>query len=163
MFPRNEDGTIKYDTEIHPTTTWLAMEKLVEKGLTKAIGLSNFNSEQVKDVLDKGTVKPVTNQVECHPYLGQAKLLAFCKERGITITAYSPLGKSLPHSSVGTVSLLRLPGQTLDQAWRRQSAGGPQAEGHCRQVQQDSGPGGAALAGPEGSHRHTQVCHSCQD
>ena len=34
MFPRNEDGTVKYDTEIHPATTWLAMEKLVEKGLT---------------------------------------------------------------------------------------------------------------------------------
>jgi len=92
MFPRNEDGTIKYDTEIHPTTTWLAMEKLVEKGLTKSIGLSNFNSEQIADVLAKGSVKPVTNQVECHPYLGQAKLLDFCKERGITITAYSPLG-----------------------------------------------------------------------
>ena len=107
MFPRNEDGTIKYDTEIHPTTTWLAMEKLVEKGLTKAIGLSNFNSEQVKDVLDKGTVKPVTNQVECHPYLGQAKLLAFCKERGITITAYSPLGSpDRPWAKPGDPSLL---------------------------------------------------------
>ena len=92
MFPKNEDGTIKYDTEIHPTTTWLAMEKLVEKGLTKSIGLSNFNSVQIADVLEKGSVKPVTNQVECHPYLGQAKLLDFCKERGITITAYSPLG-----------------------------------------------------------------------
>ena len=91
-FPKNEDGTIKYDTEIHPTTTWLAMEKLVEKGLTKSIGLSNFNSMQIADVLEKGSVKPVTNQVECHPYLGQAKLLDFCKERGITITAYSPLG-----------------------------------------------------------------------
>ena len=91
-FPKNEDDTIKYDTEIHPTTTWLAMEKLVEKGLTKSIGLSNFNSEQIADVLAKGSVKPVTNQVECHPYLGQAKLLDFCKERGITITAYSPLG-----------------------------------------------------------------------
>ena len=53
MFPRNEDGTVKYDTEIHPTTTWLAMEKLVEKGLTKSIGLSNFNSEQIADVLAK--------------------------------------------------------------------------------------------------------------
>merc|ERR1712130_330760 len=90
--PKNEDGTIKYDNEIHPTTTWLAMEKLVEKGLTKSIGLSNFNSVQIADVLEKGSVKPVTNQVECHPYLGQAKLFDFCKERGITITAYSPLG-----------------------------------------------------------------------
>jgi len=91
-FPKNVDGTTKFDTDIHPTTTWLAMEKLVEKGLTKSIGLSNFNSVQIADVLEKGSVKPVTNQVECHPYLGQAKLFDFCKERGITITAYSPLG-----------------------------------------------------------------------
>ena len=68
------------------------MEKLVKKGLAKSIGLSNFNSEQIKDVLEKGSIKPVTNQVESHPYLGQAKLLAFCKERDITITAFSPLG-----------------------------------------------------------------------
>ena len=93
-YPRNEDGTIKFGDPdpVHPTTTWLAMEKLVKKGLTKSIGLSSFNSEQIADVLAKGSVKPVTNQVECHPYLGQAKLLDFCKERGITITAYSPLG-----------------------------------------------------------------------
>jgi len=90
-YPRNEDGTFKF-SDIHPTTTWLAMEKLVKKGLTKSIGLSSFNSEQIADVLEKGSVKPVTNQVECHPYLGQAKLFEFCKERGITITAYSPLG-----------------------------------------------------------------------
>ena len=90
-YPRNEDGTFKF-SDIHPTTTWLAMEKLVKKGLTKSIGLSSFNSEQITDVLEKGSVKPVTNQVECHPYLGQAKLFAFCKEKGITITAYSPLG-----------------------------------------------------------------------
>ena len=106
-WPRNEDGTIKYDTEIHPTTTWLAMEKLVKKGLAKSIGLSNFNSEQIKDVLEKGSIKPVTNQVECHPYLGQAKLLAFCKERGITITAYSPLGSpDRPWAKPGDPSLL---------------------------------------------------------
>ena len=91
-FPKNEDGSLKYDNEIHPTTTWLAMEKLVGLGLTKSIGLSNFNSEQISDVLSKGSIAPVTNQVESHPYLGQAKLLQFCKERGISLTAYSPLG-----------------------------------------------------------------------
>merc|ERR1712130_1003884 len=108
--PKNEDGTIKYDNEIHPTTTWLAMEKLVEKGLTKSIGLSNFNSVQIADVLEKGSVKPVTNQVECHPYLGQAKLFDFCKERGITITAYSPLGSpDRPWAQPGEPLLLEDP------------------------------------------------------
>jgi len=91
-FPKNEDGSVKYDFDIHPTDTWLAMEKLVEKGLVKSIGVSNFNSVQIADILEKGKIVPATNQVECHPYLNQSKLLNFCKERGITITAYSPLG-----------------------------------------------------------------------
>jgi len=92
--PTNDDGTLRYDTGIHPTTTWLSMEKLVSKGLTLSIGVSNFNSEQIQDILEKGNIKPVTNQVECHPYLSQAKLLKFCQDRDITITAYSPLGSS---------------------------------------------------------------------
>jgi len=108
-YPRNEDGTFKF-SDIHPTTTWLAMEKLVKKGLTKSIGLSSFNSEQIADVLEKGSVKPVTNQVECHPYLGQGKLFAFCKERGITITAFSPLGSpDRPWAKPGEPLLLEDP------------------------------------------------------
>jgi len=109
LYPRNEDGTFKF-ADIHPTTTWLAMEKLVKKGLTKSIGLSSFNSEQISDLLEKGSVKPVTNQVECHPYLGQAKLFAFCKERGITITAFSPLGSpDRPWAKPGEPLLLEDP------------------------------------------------------
>merc|ERR1719516_899295 len=91
-FPKTEAGDVMYDQSIHPTDTWLAMEKLVEKGLVKSIGVSNFNSEQIEDILKRGNIKPVTNQVECHPHLNQEKLINFCKERDITITAYSPLG-----------------------------------------------------------------------
>ncbi|KYQ50361.1 Aldo-keto reductase family 1 member B10 [Trachymyrmex zeteki] len=72
--------------------TWKAMEDVLAKGLTKNIGVSNFNSEQITRLLENATVKPVTNQVECHPYLAQKKLSDFCKERDILITAYSPLG-----------------------------------------------------------------------
>ena len=50
-FPTNPDGSIIYDLENHPNDTYLAMEKLVEKGLAKSIGLSNFNSKQIEDVL----------------------------------------------------------------------------------------------------------------
>lgn len=69
------------------------MERYGRKdGLVKSIGVSNFNSEQIARILSNSTVKPVTNQVESHPYLVQKKLLDFCRERDISLTAYSPLG-----------------------------------------------------------------------
>ena len=89
--PKNENGDIIFDETIHPTDTWLAMEKLVEKGLVRSIGISNFNSEQIKDILKRGSIKPVMLQVECHPYMNQSKLKKFCADKGIAMTAYSPL------------------------------------------------------------------------
>lgn len=91
LFPMNDDKTLAV-SNVDYLDTWKAMESLVTKGLTKNIGLSNFNSEQVERILKNCTIKPVTNQIECHPYLTQKKLSALCKEKGILITAYSPLG-----------------------------------------------------------------------
>lgn len=62
LFPKNPDGTMRYDYTDYKDT-WKAMEKLVEKGLVKAIGLSNFNSRQIDDVLSVATVKPAVLQV----------------------------------------------------------------------------------------------------
>ncbi|KAF4112269.1 aldo-keto reductase family 1 member A1-B isoform X1 [Onychostoma macrolepis] len=90
-FPRKEDGTLLYDN-IDYKLTWAAMEKLVGKGLVRAIGLSNFNSRQIDDVLSVASVKPTVLQVESHPYLAQVELLAHCRDRGLVMTAYSPLG-----------------------------------------------------------------------
>ena len=56
LFPKNPDGSMVYDLSVSPTETWLAMEKLLAKGLVKSIGVSNFNSKQISDVLEKGTV-----------------------------------------------------------------------------------------------------------
>ncbi|XP_073726368.1 aldo-keto reductase family 1 member A1-B isoform X1 [Misgurnus anguillicaudatus] len=90
-FPRKEDGTILYDDTDYKLT-WAAMEKLVGKGLVRAIGLSNFNSRQIDDILSVANIKPSVLQVECHPYLAQVELLAHCRDRGLVMTAYSPLG-----------------------------------------------------------------------
>ena len=78
------------------------MEKCVELNLTKSIGLSNFNSEQINRILSVAKIKPVINQVECHVNLNQKKLREFCTQKGIKITAYSPFGApNTPGSNTG--------------------------------------------------------------
>ncbi|GCC26931.1 hypothetical protein chiPu_0005351 [Chiloscyllium punctatum] len=92
-FPKNPDGTISYDF-IDYKETWKAMETLVRKGLVKAIGLSNFNSRQIDDIISTATIKPAVLQIECHPYLAQNELIGHCQKHGLVVTAYSPLGSS---------------------------------------------------------------------
>lgn len=61
-FPKNADGTVKYDST-HYKETWKALEALVAKGLVKALGLSNFSSRQIDDVLSVASVRPAVLQV----------------------------------------------------------------------------------------------------
>jgi aldehyde reductase len=69
------------------------LEEVKRLGLVKSIGVSNFNSVQIDRLLKEASIPPVTNQVECHPYFNQEKLLNFCRERNITLTGYAPLGQ----------------------------------------------------------------------
>lgn len=109
LMPRRPDGTIRYG-DTHYRDTWVAMEKLVDQGLVKAIGLSNFNARQVDDILSIAKQQPAVNQVECHPYLIQSELLAHCKSRGLAVTAYSPLGSpDRPWAAPGEPLLLEDP------------------------------------------------------
>jgi diketogulonate reductase-like aldo/keto reductase len=72
--------------------TWQAMEQLVHAGLAKNIGVSNFNVGLLRDMLAYATLPPAVLQVEMHPYLTQEKLVRFCHDQGILVTAFSPLG-----------------------------------------------------------------------
>ncbi|KAJ9579568.1 hypothetical protein L9F63_004753 [Diploptera punctata] len=90
LFPEKDGKTLYSDVDY--VDTWKEMEKLVDKGYTKSIGVSNFSAPQLDRILAIAKIKPVTNQVECHPYLNQKKLLDYCKSKNIVITAYSPLG-----------------------------------------------------------------------
>ncbi|KAG2179092.1 hypothetical protein INT43_001942 [Umbelopsis isabellina] len=96
LFPRHEDGSRDLDQEIKGdfTISYLAMEKLVESGKTKAIGVSNFSTHNLDILLKKANIVPAVNQVELHPYLPQHKLLEYCTAKGIHLTAYSPLGST---------------------------------------------------------------------
>jgi len=91
LFPCDSSNML-HGSNVDYLETWAAMEMLVEKGLVKSLGISNFNAAQTQRLLDSCTIKPVTNQVECHPYLNNEKLRQFSAEKGIILTAYAPLG-----------------------------------------------------------------------
>ncbi|CAH1276529.1 unnamed protein product [Diabrotica balteata] len=93
LLPKRPDHeTLGIFSDVDYLDTWKEVEKLAKKGLAKSIGVSNFNKRQLERILANATIKPVNNQIECHPYLNQKKLIAFCKSKDISVTAYSPLG-----------------------------------------------------------------------
>ncbi|KAK4479699.1 hypothetical protein RD792_015230 [Penstemon davidsonii] len=71
---------------------WESMEECKHLGLTKAIGISNFSCRLTQEVLSVAKIPPAVNQVEMNPVWQQKKLRELCREKGIHITAYSPLG-----------------------------------------------------------------------
>ncbi|KAE8613382.1 hypothetical protein XENTR_v10007698 [Xenopus tropicalis] len=93
IYPRDANGKYLY----HKTdlcATWEALEECKDAGLVKSIGVSNFNRRQLELILNKPGLKykPATNQVECHPYFTQPKLLEFSGQHDIVTVGYSPIG-----------------------------------------------------------------------
>jgi len=72
--------------------TWGAMERLVEAGLVKSIGVSNFGVSLIRDLLATASIRPAVLQIESHPYLVQPKLIRYAHQESIAVTAFSPLG-----------------------------------------------------------------------
>jgi D-xylose reductase len=72
--------------------TWQAMEAVYEKGLAKHIGICNYNSGLLHDLMSYATIKPYMLQIESHPYLSQERLIRLAKQYNIQVTAFSPLG-----------------------------------------------------------------------
>ena len=72
--------------------TWAAMEALVDKGLVKQIGVCNYNTGLIHDLMSYARIQPAMLQVEAHPYLSQEKLIRCANGYGIDVTAFSPLG-----------------------------------------------------------------------
>ena len=74
---------------------WKEMEAMVEKGLTKSIGVSNWSVVLLIDLLSYAKIKPVTNQIELNPYFSQKELVTFFQKFGVSLTAFAPVGSPL--------------------------------------------------------------------
>ena len=73
--------------------TYRAIERLYDEKLIRVPGVSNHHESHLREILKVTNTAPAVNQVECHPYLAQKELNAFCKEHEIALTAWSPLGR----------------------------------------------------------------------
>lgn len=102
----NENGLAVLDKTTSLEVVWEAMEKVVDSGLAKSIGLSNFNSKQIERIIKVARIKPANLQVEVSAYFQQKKLREVCNKHGITVCAYGPLGSS------GRVEFYKQFGQT---------------------------------------------------
>ncbi|XP_025835173.1 alcohol dehydrogenase [NADP(+)]-like [Agrilus planipennis] len=89
MVPITEKGRIDMDKSTDHIAIWKMMEKMVDKKMTKDIGLSNFNISQIERVLSHARIPPVNLQVELHVFNQQNKLVNYCRKHNISVTSYS--------------------------------------------------------------------------
>lgn len=75
--------------------TWKALEKLHKEGYTRAIGVCNFATNHLKDLMENAEIMPAVNQIEFHPRLVQNELIEFCKNNNIQLEAWSPLMRGM--------------------------------------------------------------------
>jgi alcohol dehydrogenase (NADP+) len=93
--PRDQNGNVVYDREVTLLDTWRAMESLVDRGRCRAIGLSDISLDRLLPIYESARIKPAVVQVESHPYLPETELLEFCREKGIVLLAFAPLGHGM--------------------------------------------------------------------
>ncbi|KAG6811395.1 hypothetical protein H0H92_007639 [Tricholoma furcatifolium] len=89
---KNPDGSWKVREDITFHESWAELEKLLETGKVRAIGVSNFSVKTLEELAKTAKVTPAVNQVELHPYLVQEGLREYCDEKGIILEAYTPSG-----------------------------------------------------------------------
>ena len=80
------------EVRIPISETWAGVEQLVDAGLVRHIGISNFGTSLIRDLLSYARIRPAVLQIEAHPFLTQEKLLRYCRQEDIAVTAFSPLG-----------------------------------------------------------------------
>ncbi|MBR4168628.1 MAG: aldo/keto reductase [Lachnospiraceae bacterium] len=116
-WPR-QTGADDEDWKTLDTETWQAMEKLVEQGKVRRLGLSNFLPHHLKNILDTCKIRPVVDQLELHPGYSQENAVAFCQANGVLPMAWSPLGRGRENATIGNSILVKLSekyGKTIQQ------------------------------------------------
>jgi alcohol dehydrogenase (NADP+) len=93
--PRDQNGNVIYDDGVTLLDTWRAMESLVDHGRCRAIGVSDITLDGLLPIYEAARIKPAAVQVESHPHLPETELLEFCKEKGIVLLAFAPLGHGM--------------------------------------------------------------------
>jgi alcohol dehydrogenase (NADP+) len=93
--PRDQNGNVLYDHDVTLLDTWKALESLVDRGKCRAIGLSDVGLNELKPIYESARIKPAAVQVESHPYLPEAELLDYCRQKGIVFLAFAPLGHGM--------------------------------------------------------------------
>ncbi|KAL6856652.1 D-galacturonate reductase [Trichoderma novae-zelandiae] len=93
-FPTLPNGKRDVIWDYNHVDGWKQMEAVLKTGKTKSIGVSNYSKKYLEELLPHATVVPAVNQIENHPGLPQQEIVDFCKEKGIHIMAYSPLGST---------------------------------------------------------------------
>ncbi len=93
--PRDHNGNVIYDNGVTLLDTWRAMETLVDHGRCRAIGLSDVSLNELMPIYESARIKPAVVQVESHPYLPETELLEFCRQKGIVLLAFAPLGHGM--------------------------------------------------------------------
>ena len=92
--PKLPDGSRDLDHNWSYLQTWKEMEKLMKTGKVRAIGVANHSKRFLEQLLSQAEIVPAANQVENHPLLPQQDIVDLCMEKGIHVTAYSPLGST---------------------------------------------------------------------
>jgi alcohol dehydrogenase (NADP+) len=118
--PRDQNGNVIYDDGVTLLDTWKAMESLVDHGRCRAIGLSDIGLNELLPIYESARIKPAVVQVESHPYLPETELLEFCKQKGVVLLAFAPLGHGMkpglledPVISAIAAQVERTPAQVL--------------------------------------------------
>jgi alcohol dehydrogenase (NADP+) len=106
--PRDQNNNVMYDRGVTLLDTWRALEDLADNGRCRAIGLSDIGLNGLLPLYESARIKPSVVQVESHPYLPETELLEFCRQNGIVLLAFAPLGHGMRPGPLGDPVILAI-------------------------------------------------------